>query len=233
MICKKLALIPTTDKNSFINLLKEYARNIDMKDSHIWNILCTQYNLSQEFIEEYEEYVNWKIISKDYKLTESFIEKYSHRINWTWVDYNRKLSDEFILKHFNKLCIGGLIRSHKLSDIILDKILSDKSLYISYIYDLIQFQKLPESFIEHLLSEKRYELSLFSTQNVPERILAQYINCLSFESLLFISKNYALSEDFIRKFQDVLIINHLLKNENIEITESLYEDLLKCVQTNN
>jgi hypothetical protein len=51
--------------------------------------------LSEEFLEQFKDYINWRRISVYQKLSESFIRKYKHKFDWKNIDKFQKLSSSF------------------------------------------------------------------------------------------------------------------------------------------
>jgi hypothetical protein len=64
--------------NEFIN---DIFPNLNIKESEIWNIICTNQKLSEEFMEKYEDKIDWHCISLFQELSWEFIKKYSKNIN--------------------------------------------------------------------------------------------------------------------------------------------------------
>lgn len=63
--------------NEFIN---DILPSLNIKESEIWNIICTNQKLSEEFIEKYEDKIDWHCISLFQDLSWEFIKKYSKNI---------------------------------------------------------------------------------------------------------------------------------------------------------
>ncbi len=74
-----------------------------------WNISCCQ-NLSEPFIERFQDKVDWIYISWRSKLSESFIEKFQNKVHWENISLNQSLSESFIEEYQDK--VDWVIISH-------------------------------------------------------------------------------------------------------------------------
>ena len=64
-----------------------------------WNNIPRYQNLSEKFIEKFEDKVNWYCISIYQTLSEKFIEKFEDKVNWYRISKYQTLSEKFIEKH--------------------------------------------------------------------------------------------------------------------------------------
>jgi hypothetical protein len=67
-----------------------------------WNTICTKYELTEEFIREFQDKLTnkcWKYIAIYNKLNEAFIEEFKDKFNWYLINKHQVLSKEFLNKH--------------------------------------------------------------------------------------------------------------------------------------
>ena len=87
-----------------INNIKHYIRNfkrvynIERID---WERVSIKPLLSEDFMENYKDYLNWNKLSMYQPMSEQFIDNHSMLINWIPVIKKNNISLQFILKHFN------------------------------------------------------------------------------------------------------------------------------------
>jgi hypothetical protein len=77
-------------EDEFIQCVETNIYNIDW----YWISMCQQ--LSESFIEKYEDKVIWLYISQYQTLSKTFIEKFQNEIDWWYVSKYQNLSKEFI-----------------------------------------------------------------------------------------------------------------------------------------
>lgn len=84
-----------------INCGEIYAK-ILLNEEIDWNNLCIQYELTEEFIREFQSKLTnkcWQYIARYHKLNEAFIEEFKDKLNWYLIDKHQVLSKEFLNKH--------------------------------------------------------------------------------------------------------------------------------------
>lgn len=73
--------------------------------------LASKYSLSEEFIEEFQNYLDWEDIFYYQKLSPSIIKKFSERVNWESISCRQKLPEDLI-KEFSDKVNWSLISQH-------------------------------------------------------------------------------------------------------------------------
>jgi hypothetical protein len=71
-----------------------------------WDYVSANYNMSEEFIEFYQDKLNWSFIScnGNLSMSENFIDRHKDKLNWKYISC-MVLSDEFVVKHTDKINI--------------------------------------------------------------------------------------------------------------------------------
>ncbi|BAE47704.1 hypothetical protein G8S49_06410 [Clostridium botulinum C] len=67
-----------------------------------WNEISSQ-DLSEEFMDKYQDILDWKYISVYQNLSESFSEKYQDKLNWKIICKFQELPESFVNKYKNEL----------------------------------------------------------------------------------------------------------------------------------
>ena len=80
------------------NFIDEFANKLD------WYFLCKYQTLTENIIDKYIHKIDWRIFSIYQKLTENIIEKYKDKLSWYWVINENNFDKEFLLK-YNKYII--------------------------------------------------------------------------------------------------------------------------------
>jgi hypothetical protein len=64
----------------------------------------------------------WEVVSKTQQLSESFIEEFQDYLNWYWISETQELSEDFIKKHIDKIQSSIFLNLHiaKLSDELIN-----------------------------------------------------------------------------------------------------------------
>ena len=63
---------------------------------------------SEKEILELAKEKGWDFISCKEELSEVFIEKYQDKVDWSCISYNQKLSEDFILNNLSKINLNEL-----------------------------------------------------------------------------------------------------------------------------
>ncbi len=108
-----------------------------------WEYISRYFNLSEKFIEKYQDKVDWYNISTFQKLTERLIKKYKNKVNWYSISKYQKLSEKFIEKYKNKVKWVYISIYQKLSESFIEKFKNR----VYWIY-IVEHQKLSEEFIK-------------------------------------------------------------------------------------
>ena len=77
----------------------EYIRN--NVDQVNWKLIVEKDKLSDEFIDEFHQYLDWLRISVYQKLSEDIMNRYASQLNWYCISTWQNLSEEFIKSHQN------------------------------------------------------------------------------------------------------------------------------------
>lgn len=81
------------------HLLENSIRKCNAKwDEVIWSYISKTQDLSEEFIEEFQDNVDWECISEYQILTEEFIEKFRIKVDWYKIRKYQTLTSDFIEK---------------------------------------------------------------------------------------------------------------------------------------
>jgi len=68
-----------------------------------WYSLSADYILPENFIKEFQDYVDWYWISVHQNLSENFTREFQDKVSWYCVIAHQKLSEEFFLEFKSKL----------------------------------------------------------------------------------------------------------------------------------
>jgi len=68
-----------------------------------WRILCTENELSNEFLDVFGSRVIWSVASRYQKLTEKIMDKYEKKLDWSSISWFQGFSTRFIVRHLNQL----------------------------------------------------------------------------------------------------------------------------------
>lgn len=95
-----------------IDFIREYK---DILDTGFWDWISWNFDLTNQFIDEFANKLNWKIISGK-GLTEDIILKYIDRIDWTNISTRSNLSEEFVRAFREYISWEYVIRKNKFSE---------------------------------------------------------------------------------------------------------------------
>lgn len=92
-------------KEEVLKLIKYYDLKCEVKDFAAmadWYSICVNHRtLSEDFIEEFKDYVRWDCVSYYQVLSDDFIKKFLHRIDWFYICERQCLSEDVILEFLN------------------------------------------------------------------------------------------------------------------------------------
>ncbi len=88
---------------------------INKNDNKYWSVFSRYKVLSEDFIREFQDYVDWKEISWNQILSESFIEEFKEKVNWISICRKQKLSKDFIIKFKSKLDLDDMLDWNKIN----------------------------------------------------------------------------------------------------------------------
>ena len=166
--------------------------------------ISTHRILSEDFIEEFQDYVHWPSICEYQQLSEEFIEKMGKHIIWDLICQHQKLSRKFIETHMDKLDYYDVISFQKLSDYFIYKHFVR---YNGLALKIIKTQSLSENFITKMAGEDRilwgfvYECQVLSDKfhekyknkpeeyNENERVIAIQRRCGASKRVITIRKD--------------------------------------------
>jgi len=243
---------------------KSYNINEDFirfnQDNVNWISISYRRTLSEEFIKEFKSKVDWSGISWGQKLSENFIDEFEDNLNWSNISSRQILSEGFIEKFLEKgtLCFSTIEKSQKLSEEFILRHIN--SIHFNII---CQFQILTENFINSYF--EHFDLgTILIYQNISNDFIDLHnkeINwrnfcisikehekkyevadkCIDYIDWDYISSNWTLSDDHIRKYQNKVdwyrISNSQKLSENIirEFQDKLnwYEISQRCKISEN
>ena len=182
----------------------EYIKN---NLSHFYRfkiVICTliEYqNLDNQIIQSVSDhYAN---IYRQNKTVKS-MEMYTKIVNL--IIFHHKVNDDFIRKHFHVINKENLLRYQEISDDIIHEYFNslDKDL-------LVQTQTLTESFL--LDNFDVFDKNLISThQPLSEAFMEKHLDKIE---LSLVGGFFQLSENFIWKYRDHLLLDNMIKYQNL------------------
>jgi len=184
----------------------------------------SMYQISEEFIREFQDKVNWNYISKYQKLSESFIIEFQDKVNWVYISPNQKLSEEFIREFQDKVNWSYISKYQKLSESFIKEFKD----YVDW-YDISTYQKLSESFIKEFKDKVKWSF-ISSNQILSKEFIKEFKDKVYW---FWISSHQKLSEEFIREFKDKLDLNKIedswnYKDEEFKKKAIIESNLYKC-----
>ena len=98
------------------NKLKPVKYKLENYNVSVWQQI-SQIVLNEDFIEEFQHFVDWRLISMKQTLSEDIIREYHDRVSWIWISADQKLSENFIIEfqdkiHWTWLCIKQNLSEH-------------------------------------------------------------------------------------------------------------------------
>ncbi|MGD1841932.1 MAG: hypothetical protein ACFB0B_13715 [Thermonemataceae bacterium] len=75
----------------------------DKFSKSMWKQISKEQQLSEAFIEDFQERLNWKLLSRHQQLSEPFIEKFEKKVNWPFIFKYQLLSPTFRKKFQHKV----------------------------------------------------------------------------------------------------------------------------------
>ena len=81
-----------------------------------WNSLSWFYCQDDEFIEEFQDYINWWYLCGCRIITKDFIKRYENKVNWDSISNCQFLTKEFITEFSDKVNFDLLLDNYNLSD---------------------------------------------------------------------------------------------------------------------
>jgi len=83
---------------------KDYISYVEKRKSNeMFDIPKYIRNLSEEFMERFQDKLDWRDISSYQILSENFIEKFQDKVDWYYISSCQTLSENFIEKFQNKV----------------------------------------------------------------------------------------------------------------------------------
>lgn len=202
--------------SSNINLTFEFVEKY--QDYLNWNVLSKSFRMDEKFMDTFKDKINWSFVSQFQILDEKLIEKYSNLLNWDKISKYQKLSSKFINKYKLKLNFNNLIKYQKLDEKIIRKYL------IAFTFDnLTIYQKLSMEFIEEYLDNLNFQY-LIMYQNLSMEFIEKHIDKWNFHTL---SKYQKLSSEFIDKYIERFNWFNLMTKQ--ELNEELVLKHIKSV----
>lgn len=125
---------------SYEIFIREFHNNFD---SGVWDTISYDGSFSDNFLNEFQEYINWDIICY-YNLSEDSIRKFKHKVNWDHVS-QKALSEDFAREFQDQINWDILSEVYanlgKLSESFIIEFQEKLS------WDVISCQKLSQKFI--------------------------------------------------------------------------------------
>ena len=84
-------------------------------DNQNWNYL-SEYNLSEEFMREFQDKIYWFAVCYYHSLSEEFILEFQDKLGWLNISRYQALTKEFIAHNFNRLTVSFMLKNITLSD---------------------------------------------------------------------------------------------------------------------
>ena len=106
------------------NSLKPVEHKLESFNSTVWQQI-SQMPLNEEFIEEFQNFVDWRLISMKQNLSEDFVREFQDRVAWIWISADQILSEKFTDEFKVKVHWGWLCIKQKLSETLMRQF-SDK-----------------------------------------------------------------------------------------------------------
>ena len=80
-----------------------------------WDWISAAYDLSEDFIREFQDQVDWGFISINQKMSEKFIREFQNKIRWDYIITQESLSNNFIAEFKDRLNLKSLLRNEKIT----------------------------------------------------------------------------------------------------------------------
>jgi len=91
----------------------------EFQDKICWVTVSSTYDLSQNFIDKFEHKIHWDMLSMLKELTEDFMRENEERINWINISACQNLSEKFIYEFREKVHWPAILNNQKISDLFL------------------------------------------------------------------------------------------------------------------
>lgn len=128
-----------TMNNKYINKIRKNPKKFN------WDEISADNILSEEFIEEFQDYVDWTHISLYQKLSEDFIIKFQDKVNWVNICLMQNLSENFIRNFKHKVFWHNIFRVQKLSK---EFIIEFYDTFVQYSESFLMNEKIDEDIKE-------------------------------------------------------------------------------------
>lgn len=223
-----------------VDLIEKYLINETLQTKINWKRISENPNLTERFIEKYQNKVDWKKISEHVCLTINFIEKYKEKLNWKKISNNPNLTINLIEKYKNKLNWINLSSNSCLTINFIEQYIDALDWnYISLNPNLTPefiekykhnlhwnnlFQNpcltidLIEKYVEEFNKADRINfIDISINPNLTSKFILKYKNILNWE---YLSENPCLTIDLIEKYFSNYIVYHIdnvLLNPNLTI----------------
>lgn len=139
---------------------------IIINDETDWVEVVKDFNLSEEFINNYRDYIDWDLLPYYQDVTEFLLNENFDYINWDEPLYYETLylSESFILNHINELNFDYIVCFQRLSEqFILDNI--DR---LNLLLLLMYQEQISESFKQYIYD--KYKLNNLKDEKFLEKI---------------------------------------------------------------
>ena len=88
------------------NLSEEFMN--EFQDKVNWRLISTYQKLSESFIRKFQDKVDWHRISEWQDLSEDLIREFQDKVDWYWISIYQKLSEDFINEFTDRLDLNEI-----------------------------------------------------------------------------------------------------------------------------
>jgi len=176
------------------------------------NNVSTHRNLTETFIEKFQDIVNCEFISSHQTLSENFIQKFQHKVNWTSISFHQQLSQAFIETFQDKLCWAIIGSRQTLSEDFIEKFQAKLNWA-----KVSSCQRLSEPFIEKFQNNVCWT-AICGCKKLSEAFIEKFQHKMKWGTIGCFQQ---LSEAFIEKFQTKLY------GKDISEFQILSEDIIE------
>lgn len=215
--------------------LEKYGYNIDNLTDSDWKHISIYYELSESFIEEFQDRIVWDNISAYQKLSESFIGKFQDKVNWEYISVYQKLSESFIEEYRNKVDWNHVSVYQNLSESFIEKF-QDKVDW----YSISKYQKLSELFIEEYKNKVNW-IYISKYQKLSKQFIDKYRNRLNldlikdswhYKSTEF-KKEQVINTNLYEYYDDYFIAYKGIRSDNYSAYNFQYQYFLGNIYESN
>ncbi len=197
-------------------VIMKKPKQLDMSDTELtiqllmnetsWEKLSMNQNLSNKFIERYQEHLNWNLICEWHKLTQQFIKQYYKYINWSQVCNRGYVDDEILDTYFMELYtnpnFGYIFSTNKNTTVtcyLIERYVKEGYFNSNLFKHLSDYKYLTDDFIKKY-SDKLDWNNLSEGIHMTENVISKNFKHVVFNKLSFQYGRCKLSQKFISKY---------------------------------